>query len=76
LLNTYSAKGDTVLDPFLGTGTTTAAMGSDGCTHRKKNVALPQRTLYIIHQKNKTTLYFLHLCLKNKQAQSKKRGGI
>jgi DNA modification methylase len=30
LLNMYSAKGDTVLDPFLGTGTTTAAAIASG----------------------------------------------
>ncbi len=30
LINMYSAKGDTVLDPFLGTGTTTAAAMASG----------------------------------------------
>ncbi len=30
LINMYSAKGDTVLDPFLGTGTTTAAAIASG----------------------------------------------
>jgi len=30
LINMYSAKGDTVLDPFLGTGTTTAAAITSG----------------------------------------------
>jgi DNA modification methylase len=30
LLNMYSSKGDTVLDPFLGTGTTTAAAIASG----------------------------------------------
>ncbi|MGA7146837.1 MAG: site-specific DNA-methyltransferase [Desulfobacterales bacterium] len=30
LINMYSAKGDTVLDPFLGTGTTTAAAVASG----------------------------------------------
>jgi DNA modification methylase len=30
LINMYSAKGDTILDPFLGTGTTTAAAIASG----------------------------------------------
>ncbi|MFC1830227.1 DNA-methyltransferase [Thermodesulfobacteriota bacterium] len=30
LINMYSAKGDTILDPFLGTGTTTAAAMASG----------------------------------------------
>jgi modification methylase len=30
LINMYSAKGDTVLDPFMGTGTTTAAATASG----------------------------------------------
>jgi DNA modification methylase len=53
LINMYSAKGDTVLDPFLGTGTTTAAAIATG--RNSVGIEIDQTLADTIHSMCKNT---------------------